>query len=352
MYKKVFSIISAVAISLCCTSCSNVGNKKDRTIVDCAGYEVAIDNDIDRVVCVSQNAMEFMVAMGQRDKLIGVHKSVKAHTWSPEFISDIDSLKGFGYTPALEALYEAEADLVIVKTAQAAEELRNAGIPAVTFSYTNNEEMIYAVNMLGDIFGKEAESFADAWIEDYKNTTEEIKSKTASLSEEEKPSVYFIDASVALDAGGLCTTVGGDSIVSEWFTNCGADFVTKEYTNISEINEEAILKINPDVIFIGGWSENTRKEQLLSDVKWQDVNAVKNNKVYLCPDGYISFERYAVESPLLLRYTVSLLYPNLYPYDITTDFRNHFYKYYGAELTEETINNMLNGFSPDGSRMD
>ena len=42
--------------------------------------------------------MEFIVAIGLEEYLVGVHKSVFSHTWSKEYISNLDSIKGFGYS--------------------------------------------------------------------------------------------------------------------------------------------------------------------------------------------------------------------------------------------------------------
>lgn len=353
--KKIINLILTLFIILS-VGINVIGCSKEEdsinTIVDMAGTTITLPMQIDNVICVSQNAMEFMVAMGLGDKLIGVHKSIFDHTWSPEYITNLNSLSGYGYSPAAEAVYSSGADLVIVKEASAAEKLRQAGITAITFQYSNVEEMFQAVRMLGEIFGRDTKSYAERWIADYKNVAKEIEAKVSTLTEEQKINAYFINASVALDAGGLTSTVGGDNIVSDWFNTIGVNLVTEDYHDISSINEERILEINPEAIIIGGWSENTRKEQLLSDEKWTDINAVKNGKIYLTPVGFVSFERYAVEAPILLRYSASLVYPDLFEYNAIEDFKQFFKDYYGLEVSEEKIGYMLKGLSPDGSRMD
>ena len=356
MKKIVYKLVALLCI-ICITgtgltACGNKNESQVRTIVDCVGDKVECPAEINKVICVSQNAMEFMVAMGLEDHLVGIHKSVFYHTWSKEYISNLDKLKGFGYSPTAEAVYESEADLVIVKDASTARELREAGVTAITFSYGNDEELIFAVELLGEIFGEKAQEYSDKWISYYKETVSEIEKTISKLDDTEKRKVYFIDASVAIDAGGLCTTVGGSSIVEQWFDNIGAILVTKEYDNIDSINEEAILQINPEAIMIGGWSENTRKEQLLADTKWKNIEAVKNGDIYLTPVGFTSFERYGVEAPLLLKYSAQQIYPKLFDYDVVNDFQAFFDEFYGIQVSEEKINYMLKGLSPDGSRMD
>lgn len=323
-----------------------------KIITDMSGVTVEMSGEINNVICTSQNAMEFMVAMGLEDKIIGIHKSVFGHTWSKEYMKNLGDKDGYGYSPAAEAIYEAGADLVIVRDAAAAEELRNAGITAITFRYGNKEEMFEAIRMLGAIFGEEPSNYAEKWIAYYEETCKFIEEKVSSLSDAERLTAYFIDASGALDENGLTTTIGGDHIVAEWFDTIGVDLVTKEYSGISSINEERILGINPETIVIGGWCENTRKEQLLADTKWTDVSAVKNDRIFLTPVGFVSFERYAVEAPILLRYSFSMFYPELYDYDTVAEFQLFFREYFGIEVSEEKINYMLLGYSPDGTRMD
>ena len=344
----IFMVLSTLVVF---TGCNNDSDGA-KEIVDMAGVTVEMPEKINKVICTTQNAMEFMVAMGLEDKLIGIHNSVFVHAWTPEYMKNTENIKKFGYAPSAEAVYEAGADLVIVKSAEVAAELRAVGITAITFKYGSSADLIKAVKMLGDVFGGEAKVFANRWTECYENTVATLRNKFSDLNDDDKIKAYFIDASGALDAGGLTTTVGGDHIVAEWFDIAGASLVTKEYTNISSINEEEILEINPEWIMIGGWCENTRKEQLLNDVKWADVDAVKNNNVYLVPVGFVSFERYAVEAPILLMYTASLMYPEFVEYDTVSEFQAFFNEYFGIDVSEEKINYMLQGLSPSGERMD
>lgn len=353
LFRNMTLLVLAAFGILFLTSCTSVDSgDAARIIVDCAGAEVEITEDVNHVICVTQNAMEFTVAMGQESRLIGVHKSVFGHTWSPEYIEGLDSMTGFGYSPAPEAVYESEADLVIVRDARTAEDLRAAGIPAVTFKYRNKDELFFAVDMLGEIFGGDARSFAERWTEYYETVEAELKEKVSQLKDDERKTVYFIDASTALDAGSLCSTAGGNSIIATWFDTIGADLVTKDYEEVDSINEEAILALDPQVIVIGGWAENTRMEQLYSDAKWADVTAVKNKQVYLAPDGFVSFERYAVEAPLLLKYTAEQVYPELFDYDPVEDFQAFFREFHQIDVSAEKVNYMLKGLSPDGTRMD
>ena len=344
-------ILSMILSMLFISSCGKNETQR-RTIIDMSGNSVELPEKIDRVICTSQNALEFMVAMGLEDKIIGVHKSIFNHTWSAEYITNLDEKKGFGYSPTAEAVYEVEADLVIVKDSATAEELRNSGITAITFCYGNKEEMYTAVRMLGEIFGEDTSEYAEKWIGCYEETCTYINEKVALIDEDERVKVYFIDASGALDENGLTTTVGEDHIVAEWFDTIGVDLVTKDYTGISSINEEEILEINPETIVIGGWCENTRREQLLQDAKWSDVSAVKNERIYITPVGFVSFERYAVEAPILLMYSASIMYPDLFEYDVVPEFQMFFEEYFDIKLSEEKIEYMLQGYSPDGTRMD
>ena len=352
-FRSMAKLTAVIAGILVLASCGGSGGEPEtRTIIDSTGAEVVLPQEVSKVICVTQNAMEFMVAMGQESRLIGVHKSVFNHTWSPEYIKELDRLTGFGYAPSAEAVYESGADLVIVRDSATAEDLRAAGILAVTFNYQNREELFAAVNMLGEIFGEDAMAYAQKWTSYYEEVEVELVETLSQLPDKERKTAYFIDASTAMDAGSLCSTAGGDSIIATWFDAVGADLVTRDYRGVSTINEEAVLQLDPQVILIGGWAENTRLEQLYADPKWADVTAVKEGQVYLVPDGFGSCVRYAVEAPLLLRYTAAQLYPELFDCDPVPDFQAFFQEFHQIDVPAEKVGYMLGGLSPDGSRMD
>ena len=172
------------------TESSESAQSVDRTITDCAGTEVEIPENIERVVCTSASAVPFLLGMGVEDKIVGAHGSTLGHSWAAVFYDGFKEEAGkvalFGKNPNAEELIAAEVDLVILKDASYAEELRKSGIPAVCFKYNNKDELYAAVDMLGEIFGDEAKAYAAKWEAKLDSTVETVSKELESLPDDER----------------------------------------------------------------------------------------------------------------------------------------------------------------------
>ena len=331
--KKIASLIMALALicgSLvgCGTGSSESAENGNRVITDCAGVEVEIPENVDRVVCTSASAVPFLLGMGVEDKIVGAHGSTLGHSWAAVFYDGFKEEAGkvalFGKNPNAEELIAAEVDLVILKDASYAEELRKQGIPAICFKYTNKDELYAAVDMLGEVFGDDAKAFAAKW---------EAKTGAEASSE------------------NLFLTAGGGSFVEYWINASGANLVTSKYSDLEQIDQEEGLSLNPDTIFICGWLEYEAKDIMMNDPLWQDVPAVKNNRVFLMPTSFASYDRFSMEMPLMMSYTANQLYPDYHEFGGIDELREFYKEYYGRDFSDDQLENMLKGLNPDGSRM-
>ncbi len=351
--KVLLSLTIATASFLAMAGMVGCGKKAEAetiTITDCSGAQVTIPKNIEKVIATPPACVEFMVAMGQADKLVGTHGSVLGQSWAPLFYEGFSDMPLYGYKPTAEEIYAAEADLVIVKNAAYAETLRDDGIAAIYFGYNNLEELYFAVDMLGNIFGDEAKNFAKKWKTYTDETISQIQSEVAGVPESDKKNIYYINA--AVNPGDLYTTYGGNSFVEYWINTIGANLVTSQYPDIEEIEKEVALSLDPDTIFISGYAEYTRYDEITSDPLWSDKEAVSNNEIYMMPTGLVTFDRFAVELPMMLSYSANKIYPELHSFDGVNELRAFYKKFYGIEFSDEHLNNMLLGLNVDGSRMD
>ena len=354
-------ILACVLLASCSaggkpTESSESTQSVTRTITDCAGTEVEIPENVERVVCTSASAVPFLLGMGVEDKIVGAHGSTLGHSWAAVFYDGFKEEAGkvalFGKNPNAEELIAAEVDLVILKDASYAEELRKSGIPAVCFKYNNKDELYAAVDMLGEIFGDEAKAYAAKWEAKLDSTVETISKELESLPDDEKCNVYYVDATGAEASNeNLFLTAGGGSFVEYWINASGANLVTSPYKDLEQIDQEEGLSLNPDTIFICGWLEYEAKDIMMSDPLWQDVPAVKNDRVFLMPTSCASYDRFSVEMPLMLSYTANKLYPDYHEFGGIDELREFYKEYYEREFSDEQLGNMLKGLNPDGTRM-
>ena len=320
-----------------------------RIVTDCYGAQVEIPSEINKVVVTSPAAVAFMTAMGLDGKIVGTHGAVLNHFWIYVFSDQFEGMPMYGKKPNAEELIAADVDLVIIKDGAYAEELRKQGITAVSFQYSNKEELFFAVDMLGEIFGDDAKAWAAAWEDKLDTTITNIASDLSGVPEAERCNVYYVDATGA--EVDLYLTAGGNSFVEYWINASGGNLITSSYEGLEQIDQETALTLNPDTIFICGCLEYPARDTLLGDPLWQEVPAVKNNRVYIMPTSIVSYDRFAVELPLMFDYTANLLYPDLHPFDGISALREFYEQFYGQTFTDEQLENMLQGLNPDGTIM-
>ena len=82
-------------------------------------------------------------------------------------------------------------------------------------------------------------------------------------------------------------TVNGKHLISEIINLCGGDNIFTDLAILStQINREAVLKADPEVIIASG-SDETRPSWLQEWYRWPSLRAVKNNHIYFIPPDLI-----------------------------------------------------------------
>lgn len=320
------------------------------TITDMGGDVVTLPDSIDRVVSTSDPCTDMMVAFGQGDKLIGAYFRALDNPWFEVFFPGANELIAFdSYEPEAEALIAAETDIIFVPSRERALALREKGICALTIRYYSPDEVVYAADMLGQIFGSEAKAKSNKWIEDFNSARNEMAEKLKDVTEDSKPVAYEILA----DKGrGPFRTYYGDN--QAWLSYAGGILATRDYadaTSQAMPTEEAILATDPDIIFIGGTYATKEFADLLENDMWQDVTAVKNNEIYIEPTGATAWNSCSTSYPLLVYYCFSCMYPDKVDFDLKQMTHDFYLEYYEIDFTNEQLDLMLSSKAPDGTEL-
>ena len=347
--KRIVALLVMIVLAIGVSSGVSAEGTGTRIITDCYGAQVEIPNEINKVVVTSPAAVAFMTAMGLDNKIVGTHGAVLNHFWIYVFSDQFEGMPMYGKKPNAEELIAADVDLVIIKDGAYAEELRKQGITAVSFQYTDKEELYFAVDMLGEIFGDNAKAWTAAWEEKLDGTIAGIEADLSSVPDAERCNVYYVDATGA--EVDLYLTAGGKSFVEYWINASGANLITSSYEGLEQIDQETALTLNPDTIFICGWLEYPARDAIMSDPLWQEVPAVKNNRVFIMPTSVVSYDRFAVDLPLMFDYTANMLYPELHSFDGVSALHDFYEEFYGKSFTDEQLELMLKGLNPDGTIM-
>lgn len=355
MKKYTFLFIALIMATILFAGCGNqvavdpepeeeTAEATTKIITDIAGSEVEITTDIQRVVNLWPASNAALLCMGAGDKLVGTTDFTKSLPWSQFVYPGIVDVPTA--TDNAEELLEIDPDLIITPTNDVAINLREAGLPTINLMFSNYDEMKQAFAILGDALGEEYAAKAAAWSELVDKNIAEVSNALGDLAEEDKPIVYYIQGQTNQ---GLYASFRGDSIMNDWTTYGGGIFASA-LMGLEGINAtaEEVLALNPDVVIIGGPAQHELYEELMADDAWEDINAVKNDRVYTNPNGLFPWERFGMESALQIKFAASVIHPDLYQVDMIDEVQDFYKEFVGIELTDEQAQNMINGYGPYG----
>lgn len=236
--------------------------------------------------------------------------------------------------PNMEMIFQLEPDLVIADTmlkAEHAEQFRNAGIPILIDTASNNSRIDEVVANLGTIV--DAETTAKELIDWMNHYTNLVNERIANIPLSEKPTVYieilsgmWRSGNTNSAYGSLIALAGGINIAP---TNTSTTFPT--------LSPEYVVEQNPDII-IRMFSQNppgtltdlqAARDAIAGRPVLSETNAVKDGHVYAFNSKLIS----GLLRPIGLLYTAKCLHPNLFTdIDPTAIQTAMFQKYFGIPL--------------------
>ena len=110
---------------------------------------------------------------------------------------------------------------------------------------------------------------------------------------------------------------------------------------------EEIIKADPDIIIIGGTQAQKGIDQMMNDLQWASLKAVRNHRVYRNPVGTFNWDRYSAEAALQILWAGQIIQPQLFA-DInlvkeTQKFYNDFLHF---DLSGDDAERIIHGESP------
>ena len=196
----------------------------------------------DRIVVAGGDLTEMVIALGEKDRLVGVDST---SLYPP----DVTELPQIGYVRRLtpEGLLTLEPDLLIgahdVGPAIAVDQLRAAGVEvALAPEGDGAEAVVDKFTFVSEILGRQAE--AAALIEAYRGEMDRIAAAIATLKTE--PKVLFI-----LSVRDGAPIVGGAGTAADSVIKlAGGRNVAVAVNGWKDMNQEAIIAAAPDVLLV------------------------------------------------------------------------------------------------------
>lgn len=305
---KVVSIMSLLALSLTISGCSNVKNNDKSTmsssksnmvmsktstdneknvVIENFGVTTTYDKAPERIVPLSYDAAQILVALGLEDKIVGVATAEGSYEdCLPEYRDKLSKLKVIVEgTPTFEVLLAEKPDFVYATVysfgkygVAPVEDFQKEKINFYCINGTYSAEPKFSdihkdIEDLGRIFRKEDEAA---------KLIKDLKAREEALKADVKQTDVKI---MAFDSGDKTALTSGKGIEDEMIKLAGGKNIFGDLNNaFEEVSFEEVAKRNPDIIIIhsydvGNTTGTTEEkiESLKKNPALENVTAIKNN---------------------------------------------------------------------------
>lgn len=336
---------------------ASANEEKTITITDGSGAQVTIPSKITRIADAWGAHNEIMATIGAADKIVATTLTPDVRPWlykaNPVLKNAVTAFSIDASETNVEELIKTKPDIVFMSlNDKLAKQITDLGIPAVQLKITDLESLKECVRLTGTIVGGESKENAEKYISYLDEKMKMIGNVTSKIPKEQKPKILHIASFSPL------TVDGTDAIITSGIEIAGGENVAQITGKSKATSLEQVFQWNPDMIIMGrvltgnglnnsASVSDTDASKIMNDPIWNQLNAVKEKKVFINPDGGFSWDRYSAEEVLQLQWMAKLINPDKFTnIDMVKETRYFFKTFMNYDLSEEEANKMLAGESP------
>lgn len=269
--KKILALIIALSMFII----SGCSSQQDRTVTDREGTEVNIPKKIEKIISTAPSNTEVLMALGLGDKLVAIDK------YSTDIEGVNTELPQIDFSnPDAETIIGLEPDIVIASghnktgsTEDPFKAISEAGIPVVYIPSSDSIDGIYKdIEFIAEVVNEKSKG--KEIIDDMKAQVDEIKAIGDTIAD--KKSVYFEISPVP-----YLSSFGKSTFLNEMIEIIWAENIFANEDGWISPTAEAIIDANPDVIITNAEYMENPTGEIKSRNAWENINAIKNNEVYL-----------------------------------------------------------------------
>lgn len=345
---RLLLLLLAVSLLVACSSQEERprASKDLISLVDSVGREVTIEGPVEKLASFYPLAGQLVTMLNRDVEIVGVSQGLKKDTFLMSLNPSIEraEISGSGREINIEALMELSPDLVLITrniwdNPKEVNKLDSSGLNYLVLDYSNIEDQMNLVDFLGRALSSEDK--ARAYNDYYKSRLKLVEERLASLTEEEKLSVFY-------STNEATRTETMDTIVYEWIERSGLRNVANEeglklFENSKYFASlEQIYIWDPDIILVH--SRETR-DYIMEDSKWKGLDSVINERVYNLPIGVSRWGHVSsMEVPLASLWVGVNLYPEKFEdIDLEEEVRFFYREFFEEDLDQATIEKILKG---------
>lgn len=346
-------IFCATIMSMVVGCSANSRQENKISVTDMLGEKVKVKKCPEKVACVSRTTYDLLIAFGLGDYIDGVYSPVLDNEWTTKIYPSAKNHYRYKYNEGYETFIMRGVDLVFAPEKYIADGLKEHGITAMNVSLYGNPSfdnyVYYFADLVKELWGEidGVNDKVDEWKAEFETAKTAITTELDKHTISQK-SIYY---------------VRGDSNKGLGYTDTGKSFTEYVYKKIfglkyigstfetNKPSAEAICSANPDFIAIGGIYQNTLINLAKTDNTYKNLNAVKSDKVFNIPVGLSMFEQISAFSPIFIYDQANKLFPEYFNFDVKGLLKNSCSKYFALTLSDNELQNMLNGLSPEGESL-
>ena len=264
------------------------GNPGTISVVDDVGNNVTITSYPDRIVSLAPATTEILFGLGLTDKIVGtVSYSGYATDVQDTIEAENITVVGTFNKVNVELVTGLQPDLIVASGAyqqSLAEKFAEEGKTVVILNPTEFSGILADITLLGKITGQNQN--ATAIVDSMQSRVDEIMAKTSGL---DKPGVYV---EYYVDKNGY-SSYGAKSYINELIGMAGGVNVFAGFQGqYVTTSTEEVLMANPQIIIISKGVMSSLSgitpDSIRARGSWDNVDAVKNNKIYEVNEALIT----------------------------------------------------------------
>ncbi len=312
------------------------------TVTDALGRTVPFQQPPQRIAVVGKAL--FMVADAiyafpeAASRVVAIGKTAQSQLdWVPVVDPHYKAKTILQSDAGAEQIAAVQPDAVLMKSSNSeklGKPLETLGIPVVYVDFETPEQYQRDLATLGQLFGNTAR--AEELAAYFQAEADRVSQATAKLDDARKPKVllvYYTDRD-----GAVAFNVPPRSWIQTLMTQmAGGQPVWQEAqlgNGWTKVNLEQIAAWNPDQIHIIAYFNPVQDvvAKLKADPQWQNLQAVKDGKLYAFPGDYYSWDQADTRWILGLNWLASKVQPDLFKgVDIDKTARTFYKTLYGLD---------------------
>ncbi|MEK4509545.1 ABC transporter substrate-binding protein [Paenibacillus sp. FSL K6-2524] len=249
------------------------------TVTDAKGTEFTFESAPQKIVSLAPSETEGLFALGLDEQVVGVSDNDDY----PDAVKDKPKMGGWQVN--VEAVVAAQPDLVLAGNLvdeATVKSLTDLGIKVYQSNAKTLDGVIANIRAVAQITDHQAKG--EEVVSQMEKERDQVVEAVKSLTPEQRSKVY-----IEFSPGW---TVGKGEFMDEMITLAGGVNVASDLTGWNEINEENIIKANPDVILYASSVVDENNKTLAEIIKgrsgWDQIKAIKEDHVVGLNDNLLS----------------------------------------------------------------